>query len=346
MKLGILLGYAGKRIHIPIDLIRQAEALGFDSVWTAEAYGNDAVTAATWILARTEKIRVGTAIMQMPARTPAMCAMTAMSLDQLSGGRFIAGLGASGPQVVEGWHGVPYGKPVTRTREYIKIMRAIMERRDPVQFDGEIYHLPNTGEGTTGLGKPLKSILEPAPDIPIYTASITPAGLRCAGEVADGVFPVWLDPARFSVIGEHLEKGFARAGNGRTLDNFDVAPFVMVSPNEDLNAAFDTLRPWLALYIGGMGAKGKNFYNDYAHRLGYGEVAERIQDLYLAGEKAEAEALVPNELLDAVALVGPHDRIRERLQPWKEAGARGEVGSMLLSAQDPSVMELIAEEML
>jgi alkanesulfonate monooxygenase SsuD/methylene tetrahydromethanopterin reductase-like flavin-dependent oxidoreductase (luciferase family) len=225
-------------------------------------------------------------------------------------------------------------------------MRAIMEREGPVEFQGEVYQLPNTGEGTTGLGKPLKSILEPAPDVPIYTASITPAGLRCAGEVADGVFPVWMDPTRYSVIGEHLEKGFAKAGGGKSRDNFDVAPFVMVAANDDLDAAFGALRPWLALYIGGMGAKGKNFYNDYAHRLGYGEVAERIQDLYLAGQKSEAEALVPDDLLDAIALVGPHDRIRERLQTWKEAGARGEVGSMLLSAQDPAVLELIAGEML
>ena len=346
MKLGFLLGYSGKRVHIPIEDIRRAEAMGYDSIWTAEAYGNDAVTAATWILAQTEKIRVGTAIMQMPARTPAMCAMTAMSLHQLSGGRFIAGLGASGPQVVEGWHGVPYGKPVTRTREYIKIMRAIMERKGPVEFDGQVYQLPNKGEGTTGLGKPLKSILEAAPDVPIYTASITPAGLRCAGEVADGVFPVWMDPTRYGVLGEHIEAGFAKAGNGKSLADFDVAPFVMVSMNDDLDVAFDTLRPWLALYIGGMGAKGKNFYNDYATRLGYGEVAERIQDLYLSGQKTEAEALVPNELLDAVALVGPADRIRERLEPWKEAGKRGEVGSMLLSGQDPVVLELIAKEML
>ncbi|MGB1142229.1 MAG: LLM class flavin-dependent oxidoreductase, partial [Halioglobus sp.] len=173
MKLGFLLGYSGKTISIPIDLIKQAESMGFDSVWTAEAYGNDAVSSASWILAQTEKIRVGTAIMQMPARTPAMCAMTTMSLNQLSGGRFIAGLGASGPQVVEGWHGVPYGKPVTRTKEYIQIMRKIMEREGPVEFDGSMYQMPNKGEGTTGLGKPLKSILEGAPDVPIYTASIT-----------------------------------------------------------------------------------------------------------------------------------------------------------------------------
>ncbi len=346
MKLGFLLGYSGKQIHIPMDMIKQAESMGFDSVWTAEAYGNDAVTAAAWILSQTDKIKVGTAIMQMPARTPAMCAMTSMSLHQLSGGRFIAGLGASGPQVVEGWHGVPYGKPVTRTKEYIQIMRKIMERDGPVEFDGKVYQLPNKGEGTTGLGKPLKSILSGCPELPIYTASITPAGLRCAGEVADGVFPVWMDPTKYDVIGEHIEAGFAKAGNGKSLKDFDIAPFVTVAVNDDLDAAFDTLRPWLALYIGGMGAKGKNFYHDYAGRLGYGEVATRIQDLYLSGKKAEAEALVPNELLDAVSLVGPLDRIVERLAPWKEAGKRGEVGTMLLGGPDPAVMELLAKEML
>jgi F420-dependent oxidoreductase-like protein len=346
MKLGFLLGYSGKHIHIPMDLIKQAESMGFDSVWTAEAYGNDAVTAATWVLSQTEKIRVGTAIMQMPARTPAMCAMTAMSLDQLSGGRFIAGLGASGPQVVEGWHGVPYGKPVTRTKEYIQIMRKIMAREGPVEFDGNLYQMPNKGEGTTGLGKPLKSILEGNPNIPIYTASITPAGLRCAGEVADGVFPVWMDPNKFDVLGEHIEAGFAKAGGDKGLDDFDIAPFVSVAMNDDLDAAFDSLRPWLALYIGGMGAKGKNFYNDYATRLGYGEQAQQIQELYLSGQKAEAEALVPNELLDEVALVGPRERIIERLGPWKEAGRKGQVGTMLLGVHDPAVLELFASELL
>ncbi|MDG2273532.1 MAG: LLM class F420-dependent oxidoreductase [Halioglobus sp.] len=346
MKLGFLLGYSGKQIHIPMELIQQEESMGFDSVWTAEAYGNDAVSTATWILAQTEKIRVGTAIMQMPARSPAMCAMTSMSLHQLSGGRFIAGLGASGPQVVEGWHGVPYGKPVTRTREYIQIMRKIMERDGPVEFDGKVYQMPNQGPGTTGLGKPLKSILQSSPEIPIYTASITPAGLACAGEVADGVFPVWMDPQKFSILGEHLDKGFAKAGNGKSLKDFDVAPFVMVAANDDLNAAFDSLRPWLALYIGGMGAKNKNFYHDYAARLGYGDVATRIQDLYLSGKKEEAQALVPDALIDEVSLVGSHGRIIERLAAWKEAGKRGEVGSMLLSVANPQILELFAKEML
>jgi F420-dependent oxidoreductase-like protein len=346
MKLGFLLGYSGKTINIPIDLIQEAESMGFDSVWTAEAYGNDAVSSAAWILAQTKKIRVGTAIMQMPARTPAMCAMTSMSLHQLSGGRFICGLGASGPQVVEGWHGVPYGKPVTRTREYIRIMRAIMAREGPVEFDGEIYQMPIKGEGTTGLGKPLKSILEACPDVPIYTASITPAGLRCAGEVADGVFPVWMNPEKYDVLGEHIEQGFEKAGGGKSLKDFDIAPFVTVALNDDLDAAINALRPFLALYIGGMGAKGKNFYHDYAGRLGYGDVATRIQDLYLDGKKEEAAALIPAEFVDEVALVGPRDRIRERLSVWKEAGKRGEVGSMLLSVANREVMELLAGELL
>ena len=345
MKLGFLLGYSGKHIHIPIDLIQQAESMGYDSVWTAEAYGNDAVTSAAYVLAQTSKIRVGTAIMQMPARTPAMCAMTAMSLDQLSGGRFIVGLGASGPQVVEGWHGVPYGKPVTRTKEYIQIMRKIFEREGPVEFDGQMYQMPNQNEGTTGLGKPLKSILA-ATDIPIYTASITPAGLRCAGEVADGVFPVWMDPNKYDVLGHPIEQGFEKAGSGKGLKDFDIAPFVTVAMNDDLDAAYDALRPWLALYIGGMGAKNKNFYHEYATRLGYGDAANQIQELYLSGKKPEAEALVPNELLDEVSLIGPRERIIERLGPWKEAGKRGEVGSMLLGVQDPVVLELLANEML
>jgi F420-dependent oxidoreductase-like protein len=345
MKLGFLLGYSGKHIHMPIELIQQAESMGYDSVWTAEAYGNDAVTSAAYVLAQTSKIRVGTAIMQMPARTPAMCAMTAMSLDQLSGGRFIVGLGASGPQVVEGWHGVPYGKPVTRTKEYIQIMRKIFEREGPVEFDGQVYQMPNQAEGTTGLGKPLKSILA-ATDIPIYTASITPAGLRCAGEVADGVFPVWMDPNKYDVLGESIEQGFEKAGNGKSLKDFDIAPFVTVAMNDDLDAAYDALRPWLALYIGGMGAKNKNFYHEYATRLGYGDAANQIQELYLSGKKPEAEALVPNELLDEVSLIGPRERIIERLGPWKEAGKRGEVGSMLLGVQDPVVLELLANEML
>jgi F420-dependent oxidoreductase-like protein len=346
MRLGINTGYSGKHIDIPLDVIKHAESLGYDSAWVAEAYGSDAVSPSAWILANTDKIRVGTAIMQMPARTPAMTAMTAMTLSQLSGNRFIVGLGASGPQVVEGWHGLPYGKPMTRTREYIQIMRKIMAREGPVEFDGQIYQMPNRGEGTTGLGKPLKSILAANNDIPIYTAQITPAGLACAAEFADGVFPVWQDPNKYDVFKPDIDKGLEKAGNGKSLANFDIAPFVGVHIGDDVDAIIEAMRPWLGLYIGGMGAKNKNFYNDYASRLGYAEEAERIQDLYLAGDKAAAEALVPAELIDAVSLIGPRERIKERAQAWKDANARGEVGSMLIGTRDKEVLELMAEIML
>ncbi|MCG8588265.1 MAG: LLM class flavin-dependent oxidoreductase, partial [Proteobacteria bacterium] len=234
MKLGLVAGYSGAKLQLPLDIVREAESLGFDSCWTAEAYGSDAVTTATWILANTEKIRVGTAIMQMPARTPACTAMTAMSLDHLSGGRFIVGLGPSGPQVVEGWHGVAYGRPLTRTREYIDIMRQIFRREAPAQLDGYHYQLPYRGDDASGLGKPLKSILHGDPTIPIYTASISPNGIRCSAEVADGVFPVWMNPERFDLFEPALRAGFARAG-GRSLESFDVAPMVSVIVGDDLD---------------------------------------------------------------------------------------------------------------
>lgn len=343
IKLGIFLGYSGKKVEIPLELVKQAEALGFDSVWTAEAYGSDAVTVATWILAQTEKIKVGTCIMQMPARTPAMAAMTAMTLSQMSNDRFIVGLGASGPQVVEGWHGVPYGKPITRTREYIQIMRKIMGRDGPVEFDGKVYQLPTKAEGATGLGKPLKSILQGDPNIPIYTASITPAGLACAAEVGDGVFPIWMSPENFSAIGPHLEKGFAKAGNGKSLKDFDVAPGVFVLMGDDLDACRLPVKQMMALYIGGMGAKGKNFYTTYATAMGYGEQAERIQDLYLAGDKEAAVAAVPNELVDEVALLGTEAQIRERAEVWKEAGRQNRVGTMMMHISQPELLPIVAD---
>ena len=345
MRLGLMLGYSGKKIALPIDLIKRAESLGFDSVWTAEAYGSDAVSAASWILAKTEKIRVGTAIMQMPARTPALCAMTAMTLSQLSNGRFIVGLGASGPQVVEGWHGVPYGKPITRTREYIEIMRKIMLREGPVEYAGEIYHLPYKEAGATGLGKPLKSILAAEPNIPIYTAQITAKGLACAGEFADGVFPIWMDPEKYPVLGEHIEAGLNKVP-GKSLANFDVAPFVTAIMADDIEQCRWPVKQHLALYIGGMGARGKNFYTQYAIDLGYEDAAIKIQDLYLAGEKDKAAAAVPNELVDSIALLGPKEHIKERLAIWKKAGAAGHVGSMIVGLMQPELLELLAEEIL
>lgn len=347
MKLGIGAVGFGPKVRIDLDRIRRAEALGFDSAWTAEAYGNDAVSTAAWILANTTRIKVGTAIMQMPARTPAMAAMTAMTLDQLSGGRFVLGLGASGPQVVEGWHGVPYGRPLTRTREYIRIIREILAREKPLEFHGDVYDVPVRGEGTTGLGKPLKSILHGRPDLPIYTASISPAGLRCAGEVADGVFPMMMDPERFDdVYLPHLEQGFAKAGGGKSLERFAVVPGVTVIVSDEPEKARMGVKGGMALYIGGMGARDKNFYNDLARRLGYEEAAVRIQDLYLDGKKMEAAAAVPDALVDAVHLVGPRDRIRDRLKAWKEAGRKGWVHTMQIATPQAEALELLAEELL
>ena len=347
MKLGIGAVGFGPKVNIDLDRIRFAESLGFDSAWTAEAYGNDAVSTATWVLANTTRIKVGTAIMQMPARTPAMAAMTAMTLDQLSGGRFILGLGASGPQVVEGWHGVPYGPPLTRTREYIQIVRQILAREKPLEFHGQVYDVPATGPGATGLGKPLKSILHGNPRLPIYVASISPPGLRCAAECADGVFPMMTDPEKFDrVYLPHLAAGFAKAGGGKSLANFAVVPGVTVLISDDVEKARMGVKGGMALYIGGMGARDKNFYNDLTKRLGYEEAAVRIQDLFLAGRKAEAAAAVPDALVDAVHLIGPKERIKDRLQAWKEAGKKGWVHTMNVGAPQREALELLAEEML
>jgi len=345
MKLGTgAIGF-GPKARIDMDLLRHAESLGYDTAWTAEAYGNDAVSTAAWVLAQTTKLKVGTSIMQMPARTPAMAAMTAMTLDHLSGGRFILGLGPSGPQVVEGWHGVPYGKPLTRTREYIQIIRQIWAREKPLEFHGEIYDVPVAGG--TGLGKPLKSILHGNPEIPIYTASISPNGLRCAGEVADGVFPMMMDPEKVDqVYLPYLEEGFAKAGGGKSLESFAIVPATTVIVADDAERARGAVKGHMALYIGGMGARNKNFYNDLAKRLGYEEAAVRIQDLFLDGKKHEAAAAVPDELLDACHLVGPKEKIRERLQAWKEAGRKRWVDTLNVGSPQPEALELVAEELL
>jgi F420-dependent oxidoreductase-like protein len=344
MKLGLVAGYSGKIIDLPMDVIKRAESLGFDSVWTAEAYGSDAVTPAAWMLANTETIKVGTAIMQMPARSPACTAMTAMTLNQLSKGRFILGLGPSGPQVIEGWHGVAYGRPLTRTKEYINIVRQIMAREAPVTFDGYHYQLPYTGEGSSGLGKPLKSILAGDTGIPIYTASIAPKGIACSAEVADGVFPVWMNPERFDLFEAALDEGFSKSG--RSLDNFDIAPFVTTIMGDDVDQCRLPVKSSMALYIGGMGARDKNFYNDYAKRLGYEDAAVEIQDYFLDGKRSEAIAAVPDELVDQVALVGPKERIQDRLQAWIEAGEKKHVGSMLLGCRQIEALEAVAEVVL
>ncbi len=346
MRLGLMLGYSGAHYTMPVDLVLEAERLGYDSVWTAEAYGSDAVTPVAWILARTTRIRAGTAIMQLAGRSPACAAMTAMTLDQLSGGRFVMGLGPSGPQVVEGWHGERYGKPITRLKEYVSIVRKILAREAPLTHSGEHYQIPYMGPGSSGLGKPLKSILHGNPGLPIYTAAISPSGLKAAGEIADGVFPVWMNPARCDLLRAPLEEGFALAGAGKSLARFDVAPFVRVALGDDLEACRRHIKEFLALYIGGMGARGRNFYNDYACRLGYEAAAARIQDLYLAGDKLAAAAAVPDQLVDDCSLVGDAARIRDHLQPWREAVTRGDVGTLVFTVNSPAALRLLAEELL
>ncbi len=346
MRLGLMLGYSGSHYKMPLELVQEADHLGYDSVWTAEAYGSDAVTPAAWVLANTKRIKAGTAIMQLAGRTPSCTAMTAMTLDHLSGGRFVLGLGPSGPQVVEGWHGERFGKPLTRLKEYVAIVRQILAREAPVTHQGEHYQIPFHGEGSTGLGKPLKSILHGNAKLPIYTAAISTNGLTMAGEVGDGVFPVWMNPERFDLLRGPLEAGFAKSGTGRTWAEFDVAPFVRVALGDDLDACRKHIKEFLALYIGGMGARGKNFYNDYACRLGYAAAAAEIQTLYLSGKKDEAIAKVPDTLVDECSLVGSAARIREHLGPWREAVKRGEVGTLVFTVNSSAALRLLAEELL
>ncbi len=339
MKLAIAAAGFGATINIDIDLIKRAEALGYDSVWTAEAWGNDAITPLAWIAAQTSKIKLGTGIMQIPARTPAMCAMQAMTVDQLSGGRMIVGLGPSGPQVVEGWHGVPYGKPLTRTREYIKILRMIFAREEKVAFEGKEYQLPYTGPGSSGLGKPLRSILHGRADIPIVTATISPKGVQVAAEVADGFMPIWTSPEGLSTFDEDLNAGFEKAGNGKSFDDFDIYPMVNIAVNDDIARCRDFFRPAIALYVGGMGARDKNFYNNLVARLGWEAAAKEIQDLYLDGKKKEATAAVPDDLIDAVTLIGPKERIAERVAAWSESKAT----CLLLTGANKESLEVMAE---
>lgn len=319
MRLGIMLGYAGRRIELPIELVQEADRLGVYALWTAEAYGSDAVSPLAWLGALTQNIKLGTAIMQMPGRTPANAAMTAMSLNQLSHGRFLMGLGLSGPQVVEGWHGQSYAQPLLRTREYVNIVRQILRREERLMFDGRHYQIPYRGDDATGLGKPLKSTLEAAPDIPIYLAAIGPKNVELAAEIADGWLPIFFSPQKYDDIYKpHIEAGFAKAG-GKSLANFDIAPTVSVVINDNMDICYNMLRPFLALYIGGMGARGRNFYNDLAGRYGYEAEAAEIQDLYLAGKQGEAMMKVPAGLIDEVALVGPRERVKERLALWRNS---------------------------
>ncbi len=331
MRLALGQGYSGATLSPDVDRVLEAERLGYDSVWTAESYGSDAVTTIAWIAARTTRIHVGTAIMQIGARTPAASAMTAMTLDALSGGRFRLGLGVSNPQVVEGWHGQRFGKPLARTREYVSIVRAILRREKPVEFSGEYYQIPYAGPDATSLGKPLKSILHGRADLPIYLAAIGPKNVALATEIADGWLPIFVDPERF---GEAFGESVAGARDG-----FEIAATVSVLVGDDVQALRDSLKPYIALYVGGMGARGRNFYNSLIRRYGWEAEAERIQELYLGGQQREAIAAVPDELVDALSLVGPKERIRNRLEAWRETP----VTTLIVGSPQPQALEVLAE---
>ena len=320
-----------------IEQLATAERLGFDCAWTAEAYGSDALTPLAWWGASSSTIGLGTSICQLSARTPAAMAMAAITMDHLSGGRFRLGLGASGPQVVEGWYGEPYPKPLARTREYVEIVRKIWARDEPVSYEGEHYQMPYPGG--TGLGKPLKSTVHPLrSDIPIYLGAEGPKNVALTAEIADGWLPLFFAPKDNKFYLDALNAGFERAGGGKGLDGFDVAAVVPIVIDDDLEAAADAIRPMLALYAGGMGAKDTNFHLDVFGRMGYaGEVA-KIQELYLAGDKKSAIGAVPTSMVEDIALVGSADKIRDNLDAWRES-----VVNTLVVSGPPSLLETVAE---
>lgn len=337
MRLGFMLGYSGARLDIDIAKVQEAERLGYESVWTAEAWGSDACTPLAWIAAQTTKIKLGTGIMQLPGRSPANAAMTAMTLDALSNGRFIMGLGTSGPQVVEGWHGQPFRKPLTWLREYVTIVKQVFAREAPLEFNGDIYQIPYRGPDATGQGKPLRSILHGRKDIPIYTGSMAPKSQAMAAELADGCLLTCMHPEHPEVLEVNFREGLAKAGRRR--EEFTLAPTVAVAVGDDLDACRRPLKYQLALYIGGMGSRQTNFYNAYIRKVGFEAEAIHIQDLYLSGKKDEAVAAVPDALVDALYLIGPKERIRDRLQVWKSSGT----DLLIVGAWDIETLRLVAE---
>jgi len=329
MHLGFYMGYAppGTSPLELIELARTAETLGYDSAWAAEAWGTDAITPLAWLGALTERIKLGTAIMQIPGRSPANAAMTAATLDLLSGGRFLMGIGTSGPQVVEGWHGQEWGKPLGKTREYVEIVRAAL-RRERLEHHGEHYDIPV--RGGTGLGKPLKLMIRPLrSEIPIYLASIGPKAVELAFEIADGWLPIFWSP----------EKARSVFPLDRAREGFEIAPSVPAVLTDDVASGRDVLKEYYSFYIGGMGARGKNFYNDLFTRYGYDAEAREIQDLFLDGKQREAAAKVPDAFVDEVALVGPVERMRDRLAAWLESG----VTTMLISTRDEATLRAVAD---
>jgi F420-dependent oxidoreductase-like protein len=329
MRLGLMVGYWMFGPEDPIDMVLEAERLGFDSAWTAEAYGSDAISLLCWIGARTKSIKLGTGILQISARTPACVAMTAATIDHLSGGRLILGVGVSGPQVVEGWYGQSFPKPMGRTREFIALLRTMLKREGPVTFAGEHYQLPY--KGGSGLGKPLKLIMKPLrADIPIYLAAEGPKNVAMATEIADGWLPLYYSPYRPEVYAESLKQ---------MKPGFEIACPVTVNIHEDLEQALAPVKWMLAFYIGGMGAKTKNFHADLVRRMGYADAADKVQQLFFEGKRAEAAATVPDAFADEISLVGPPARIRDRLQAWKSTP----ITTLLAGTRDTAALRLLAE---
>ncbi|CAN5467100.1 LLM class F420-dependent oxidoreductase [soil metagenome] len=332
MRLGLHVGYWGLGLTPAqqLDVVREAEQAGFHSVWAAEAYGSDTATVLAWLAANTERVKIGSAIFQMPARTPAMTAMTAATLDNISDGRMLLGIGSSGPQVAEGWHGQPFARQLQRTREYVAILRKALAR-ERLEFDGEIYQLPIPD----GPGKALKLMIGPVQErIPIYIAAIGPKNTQLTGEIADGWIPTFFSPEHVGEFRALLEEGAARNGERKAIDDsFDIAPMVNVSIDDDVDRARDAIRPLLALYVGGMGSRETNFYNALVRRYGFEAAADEVQDLYLSGKKDEAAAALPAELIDQTALCGSKDVVAERLAIYRDAG----VGTLICTpmAFDP-----------
>jgi F420-dependent oxidoreductase-like protein len=344
MKLGLSIGYSKAQLDLPVALVQRADELGYDTVWTAEAYGTDAVSPLAYLAAVTKRIKLGTAVMQLAARSPANAAMCAGTVDALAGGgRFIAGLGVSGPQIVEGWYGQPWGKPYYRVKDYAAIMRKIWKREAPLTHEGTEISLPYTGEGALGVGKPLKSILHMNPDIPIYLGTETDAMVRLTGEIADGWLALGFVPGSLAHHMPMLEEGFRRAekatGKQKTRADFTIQASCHVIVDDDVKAALARLKPEVALYVGGMGHKDKNFHKDMMIRRGFGDAAARIQELYLAGRKEEANAAVPDEWVDMKSLVGPPARIKERFRTWEDSGA----DALTVRSRQPQAIEVMAE---
>ena len=332
LKLGLQLGYWGAQPpNNFVAMAQEAERLGFDSVWTAEAYGSDALTPLAWIGSQTQRIRLGTGVCQMSARSPTATAMAALTLDHMSAGRMILGLGVSGPQVVEGWYGAPFSKPLARTREYVSIIRQVLAREQPVANPGPHYPLPYQGEGAWGLGKPLKPIVHPLrADLPIFLGAEGPKNVALTAEICDGWLPLYYSPFRQEVYAASLQQ--AKLG-------FEISQGVVVSITDDLARGLLPVKHMLALYVGGMGAKQRNFHKELVGRMGFEAEADKIQQLYLAGRKDEAAAAVPDALADEISLVGPPARIRDRLQAWRDTP----VTSLLVSARSPSELRTVAE---